>query len=575
MNLKKSILTMALMELTFSSYAAVEQMNVRREVPFLFMLIFFNFMSTFAISVHDAHVYSIFNSSRQISIHSVISENDTTLVRILVKGEPGTVFEIPADFRIIDAAGFEYDNVINVNNKICFSLDGESLHDIAFITPHGIKWPFDLVAGINRYREYGIFGVDTVKAEHSSSVPVELHDERCKSDKNVSVLYGRVSHPTRADYVSLMYKSLGTEHDFSHRFPIAAINEDGIFRLSIDNTSPVWNYLKIGDDIIPFFAVPNDSLYININYIDSCSSRISCKYRSHDAGVQRFLNADVFGAWVSDYLFTSPNMNVDDMIDTTESMKNRLFMLCSYLINKHGLDACQAHHMMNRIRLHVAVARLRFINSKIDAILVNSKRNKLNVTDKEKMRFVSVYDFVKDFNVDDPCLYVQQEYPMFLNQLNTSYLVRSLQNEDLSSIYCFWKAFFSGKDVAKLIADLEEERKGAVYLGYEAKRGRKIECKALSSIIKEYLGMTVHVTLCHSEEDLAKMLSNIDICQKTKSLILIPSVLKGSGMLSELRTIHDTRLLEEDTFRAIREWLRVGTMPYTIEINKEGNMAGY
>ena len=133
----------------------------------------------------------------------------------------------------------------------------------------------------------------------------------------------------------------------------------------------------------------------------------------------------------------------------------------------------------------------------------------------------------------------------------------------------------SGKDVAKLIADLEEERKGAVYLGYEAKRGRKIECKALSSIIKEYLGMTVHVTLCHSEEDLAKMLSNIDICQKTKSLILIPSVLKGSGMLSELRTIHDTRLLEEDTFRAIREWLRVGTMPYTIEINKEGNMAGY
>ena len=111
MNLKKSILTMALMELTLLC-------KVRREVPFLFMLIFFNFMSTFAISVHDAHVHSIFNSSRQISIHSVISENDTTLVRILVKGEPGTVFEIPADFRIIDAAGFEYDNVINVNNKI-------------------------------------------------------------------------------------------------------------------------------------------------------------------------------------------------------------------------------------------------------------------------------------------------------------------------------------------------------------------------------------------------------------------------------------------------------------------------
>lgn len=531
------------------------------------------FVHAFALPKQDTNLRCVFNSSQNIAVHSVCSRNDTTIVTISVKGDPGSVHDMSEDFRIVDSRGCVYYALKPNGRKVCIPLAGFSLYDIAFKTPHGIDWPFDLVAGRYKYRDFAIFGIDTSKKKQKTSKVAELHDGRCNSQRNVSYIRGKVSRPD-VDYVSVFYRPLGTERDFDRRFPVASVDDDGVFFLPIESASPVWGTLKAGENLIPFFTIPNDTLDIRIGYPDSSTSHLMCEYNSSDMGVQRFLDADVLGAWVSDRLFLSPHLSASEMMAETAVMQDNLFDLCSYLVKKYSLDACQTHHLLNRVRLHVAVARLRYINSMVNAIQINSSRNKINMTDQDRETFTSAYDFLKDFDVEDLCLQAQQEYPMFLELINSSYILSGVK-DNASAISRRLESFFSGKDVSRLISDLKLEREGTTYLAFEANRGRKIECSALNTILNDYPNTPISLTLCHSESELNILLSNKIDKSISKQLLLIPSSLKTRSELSELKTMYEIRDVDEDAFRIIREWLRIGAMPYSVEINRNGNLQGY
>lgn len=512
---------------------------------------------------------SVFKTCRDISIHDIHSSDSTTTITLRITKEPSTIFCFPKDFRIIDAEGGEFLNICqdSIPDIACVPLSGELLHEVIFFTPKKLRWPIDLISGHNQYRDICIFGVHQSRKSIKSYKSIEKCGSYPHTENGHTLLAGRIVGKCPTDFATLLHKSLGKEYEFGHRFPIARIDKNGEFRFDIMCKDPIWGMFQINKDVYPVYLVPNDTTYVEIDFSPKNDVH-TIKYRNKD--VQNFMKADYLGPWLGNQLTELPQYPANEIVEKTKLAQDSMINLYNYLSDKYSLHPYFSHLLVNRAKLHVAIARLRVINSQINHFQFNTREHGLKLTDDDLKSFETAYRFLKEIDIEDSCLSSQVEYPMFLSLLNNSFPLKSIISRDSISIASRLNNLFPLQNTDKLNRDLTIEYNGT--MGYKPQIGEKVECSALEKIIKQYLNQKLKICICESENDLTKLKNELRLDKAETLLLLFPKDIQHNNIPTDIRTNCEFLIISEDDWWAIREWLHIGTLPCTIEINNKGDL---